>query len=83
MHRFLAIFHGVKQDGKFKYAVKLYFRYGISRDFRASGPRKMVSSSNFGLENISPKIFNLIFWGLNKFEQVAQFLFAQNPMPLK
>ena len=37
----------------------------------------MDSSSNFGLENISPKIFNLIFLSLNKFEQVAQFLFAK------
>ena len=37
----------------------------------------MDSWSNFGLENISPKIYILIFLSLNKFNQVAQFLFAK------
>ena len=49
----------------------------MSRDFRALGPRKMDSSSNFDLENISPKILNLIFLSWNKFRQNKQFPFAK------
>ena len=54
----------------------------MSGDFRALGPRKMDSSSNFDLENMPPKILTLIFLSWNKFRQNKQFPFAQNLMPL-